>query len=94
MLRQKRPKNTEKHIILKTKFEQLVRKIEESVKKGLRWQPNAILALHTAREDYISEVTEETSFAADRAKRRTNQPKDITLVRQISKNNASLIPSL
>ena len=63
----------------------MVRKIEESLKEGLRWQPNAILALHTAREDYLNEIMEKSSSAADCAERRTTQPEDINLVRQISK---------
>ena len=85
LIRQKRLQRSEKHMIPKTKFEELVRKVGESVKKGLRWQPHAILALHTASEDYLNEVMENSASAADHAKRRTTKPEDIKLVRKISK---------
>ena len=48
--------NSEKQMIPKTKLEQLVKKIAQSVKKDLRWQPNAILALHSTSEEYLNEV--------------------------------------
>ena len=73
--RQKRLQNSEKHMIPKTKFEELVREVGKSIKKGLRWQPNAILALHTASEDYLNEVIEKSPSAADQAKRRTTKPR-------------------
>ena len=72
-------------MVPKTKFEQSVRKIGQSVKKGLRWQPNAILALHTASEGYLKEVIGKSPSATDHSKCRTTQTKDINLVRQISK---------
>ena len=73
--RHKRLQNSEKHMIPKTKFEELVREVGKSIKKGLRWQPNAILALHTASEDYLNEVIEKSPSAADQAKRRTTKPR-------------------
>ena len=86
--RQKSIQNSEKHLIPKTKFEELVKEVGKSIKKRLQWQPNAILALHTASEDYINELMEKSASSADHAKRRTTKPEDIKLVRKISKNNA------
>ena len=72
-------------MIPKIIYEQLVRKIGESVKRGLRWQLNAILALRTASEDYLNKVMKKSFSAADHAKGRTTQAKYVDLVRQISK---------
>ena len=83
--RKKLLQNSEKHMIPKTKFEELVREVGKSIKKGLQWQPNGILAQHTASEDYLNKVMEKYASAADHAKRRTTKPEDIKLVRKISK---------
>ena len=68
-------------MIARTEFEQLVRKLGQSMKKDLCWQKNAILALRTASEGYLYEIMEKSSSIASHAKRRTTQPKVINVVR-------------
>ena len=55
-------------MIPKTRFEELVKEVGESVEKGLRSQQNAILALLTANEDYLHEVMEKSASAVNHAK--------------------------
>ena len=49
----------------------------------LRWQANAIKALHSAAEDYLISLLEDANLLAIHAKRVTVQARDIQLARRI-----------
>ena len=55
----------------------------ERNKCPLRWQKDAIKALHQAAEDYLVTIMEDANLLAIHAKRVTIQPRDIQLARRI-----------
>ena len=55
----------------------------EMNKCPLRWQRDAIKALHQAAEDYLVTIMEDANLLAIHAKRVTVQPRDIQLARRI-----------
>ena len=64
-------------------FFRLVREIAQDVKKEMRFQANALEALHCAAEHYLVGLFEDTNLCALHAKRVTIMPKDIQLARRI-----------
>lgn len=70
-------------LIAKMPFQRLVREIATKIKPDLRWQANAILAIQTSSEDYLTKVFEDSNLCAIHAKRTTIQAKDIRLARRL-----------
>jgi len=64
-------------------FQRLVREIAQDMKKDLRFQSTAFLALQEASEAYLVGLFEDTHLCAIHAKRVTIMPKDIQLARRI-----------
>ena len=61
----------------------LFREIAEDVKKGLRWQAAAIMALQEAMEDYLVNLFCDCVIEAVHGRRVTVMPKDINITRRI-----------
>ena len=61
----------------------LFREIAEDVKKGLRWQVAAIMALQEAMEDYLVNLFCDCVIEAIHGRRVTVMPKDIHITRRI-----------
>lgn len=71
-------------LIRKAPFSRLCREIIESdMKKDLKLQSTALLALQQAAESYLIGLFEDTNLCAIHAKRVTIMPKDIQLARRI-----------
>jgi len=74
-------------LIPKMPFQKLIREITQGKKREdgteWRWQGTAILASHTAAEDYLTVQLEDANVCALHTKRCTVMPKDIQLVRRI-----------
>ena len=76
-------------LIAKRPFSRLVREITQQVlrerggkSKGMNWQATALLAVHTAGEDYLVKVFEAAQLNAAHGKRQTIMPKDMQLSRR------------
>ena len=94
----RRYQKTTELLIRKAPFARLVREICQRLPEGRendpiyrhmtdkRWQANAIMALQEASEDYLIGLFEAANLCAIHAKRVTIQPKDIQLVRRITKD--------
>ncbi len=50
--------------------------------QGMNWQATALLAVHTAGEDYLVKVFEAAQLNAAHGKRQTIMPKDMQLSRR------------
>ena len=61
----------------------LIREIAQDFKLEIRFQTNAIVALHEAMKDYIVKLFEDTVLCCIHAKWVTIMPKDIQLARRI-----------
>ena len=71
-------------LIKKMPFQRLCREITElEVKKNMRFQGSAVLALQTACEAYLVSLFEDTNLCALHAKRVTIHVKDMRLARRI-----------
>lgn len=70
-------------LIRKVPFQRLVREIAQDYKQDIRFQSNAILALHESAEAYLVGLFEDTNLCAIHARRVTIQPKDMQLARRI-----------
>lgn len=70
-------------LIRKLPFQRLVREIAEGVKRDLRFQSTAVMALQEAAEAYLVGLFEDTNRCAIHAKRVTIMPKDMMLARRI-----------
>ena len=83
----KKPFLNQKHatrlLIKKLPFQRLVREIAQDFKSDLRFKATAMLALQEATEAYLFGLFEDTKLAAIHAKRVTDMPKDIQLVRRL-----------
>ena len=85
-------------LIAKRPFSRLVREITQQVClegagkiKMMNWQATALLAIHTAGEDYLVKVFEAARLNAIHCKRQTIMPKDMQLSRRsrrVFDNNA------
>jgi len=64
-------------------FERLVREVSFSMKKDLRWQKTAVLALQEATESYLVDLFIDANLCAIHAKRVTLMVKDMQLARRI-----------
>ncbi|XP_037371155.2 histone H3.3C-like [Talpa occidentalis] len=72
----------------KLPFQRLVREIAQDFKTDLRFQSAVIGALQEASEAYLVGLFEDTNLCAIHAKRVTNMPKDIQLVRHVRGEHA------
>lgn len=72
-------------LIPKKPFGRFARAIGKDIKPDIRFKPEAIIALQHVAEAYVIERLAKASIAAHYAKRITIQPKDMSLVRIISK---------
>ena len=79
----RRYQKTTELLIRKLPFSRLVREIAQDFKTDLRFQPQAIGALHEAAEAYLVGLFEDTNLCAIHAKRVTIMPKDVQLARRI-----------
>ncbi|KAK1370896.1 Histone domain-containing protein [Heracleum sosnowskyi] len=70
-------------LILKLPFQRLVREIAQGIKKDMRFQSHAVVALQEASEAYLVGLFQDTNLCATHAKRVTIMPKDIQLARRI-----------
>jgi histone H3 len=70
-------------LIRKAPFQRLVREIAQDMKRDVRFQSTAVLALQEASEAYLVGLFEDTNLCAIHAKRVTIMPKDIQLARRI-----------
>ena len=70
-------------LIRKLPIARLIREIAQDFKTELRFQKDAIAALHEAVEDYCVKLFEDTNLCAIHAKRVTIMPKDMQLARRI-----------
>ena len=77
-------------LIRKLPFQRLLREISFSIKKDLRWQSTAILALQEAAEDYLVRMFQEVNFCAIHGGRQTIQIKDMYLWKRISGMNSGV----
>ena len=76
-------------LIAKRPFSRLVREVTQQVLregggkiKMMNWQATALLAIHTAGEDYLVKVFEAAQLNAIHCKRQTIMPKDMQLSRR------------
>ena len=71
-------------LIRKLPFQRLIREIgSDFIRKDLRFQGSALLALQEASEAYLMGLFENANLCATHAKRVTVMPKDIQLARRI-----------
>ena len=70
-------------LIPKIPFQRLVREIAQQLNSDLRFQTDAILALHEAAEAYLIGLMEDTNLCAIHANRVTILAKDMLLARRI-----------
>ena len=71
------------HLIPKLPFARLVREIANDIKTELRFQANALAALHEAAEVYLVGLFEDTNLVCLHCKGVTIKPKDLQLARHI-----------
>ena len=79
----RRFQKTTELLIRKAPFQRVVRQIALKIKKDVRFQSTAILALQEASEAYMVGMFEDTNLAALHAKRVTIQPRDMALARRL-----------
>lgn len=70
-------------LIKKAPFERLVRSLAMGVRKNLRWQGTAVLALQEAAEAHLVGLFEDANLCALHAGRVTLMAKDMQLARRI-----------
>ena len=69
--------------IPKAPFRRLVREIASEYKPGIRFQPEAMMALQEVTEVYLTELFANTKLCAMHDNRRTIAAKDMQLARKI-----------
>uniref|UniRef100_A0A5S6Q670 Histone domain-containing protein n=1 Tax=Trichuris muris TaxID=70415 RepID=A0A5S6Q670_TRIMR len=79
----RRYRNSRQLLIRRQPFQRLIRKVAQDLKTDLRFQMEAVLALHEAAEAYLVGLFEDTNLCAKHARRVTIMPKDIQLARRI-----------
>ena len=70
-------------LIRKAPFQRLVREIAQEMKRDVRFQSTALLAIQEAAEMHLIQLFEDTNLCALHAKRVTVMPKDMQLARRI-----------
>lgn len=71
-------------LLPKLSFQRIVREIVQSVTPDeYKWSPNALEALQTSTEAYLTAVFEDTNKAAIHGKRVTIRPEDMHFIRDI-----------
>ena len=76
-------------LIRKLSFQRLVREIAQDVRKDLRFQSSAVMALQEAAEAHIVSLFEDTNRATFHARRVTIQPKDMAFARRLRGERSS-----
>ena len=79
----RRFQKTTELLIRKAPFQRLVREIAQKLKKEVRFQSTAVLALQEASEAYMVGMFEDTNLAALHAKLVTIMPRDMLLARRL-----------
>jgi histone H3 len=79
----RRFQKTTELLIRKAPFQRLVREIAHKLKKEVRFQSTAVLALQEASEAYMVGMFEDTNLAALHAKLVTIMPRDMLLARRL-----------
>ena len=75
-------------LIRKLPFQRLLREISFHVKRDIRWESTAILAMQEAAEDYLVRMFEEINMCAIHGRRQTIQVKDMNLWKRVSGMNS------
>ena len=70
-------------LIRKAPFQRLVKELMQDMRKDLRWNTHALMALQEAAEAYLVKIFEDANLCCIHAKRVTPFPKDIQLLRRI-----------
>ena len=70
-------------LIRKAPFQRLVREIAQEMKRDVRFQSTALMAIQEAAEMHLIQLFEDTNLCALHAKRVTVMPKDMQLARRI-----------
>ena len=70
-------------LIRKLAMARIIQEVAQDFKKDLRFQKDAIAAVHEATESYAVGLMEDTNLCAIHAKRVTIMPKDMQLARRI-----------
>jgi histone H3 len=73
-------------LLKKVPFQRLVREISQQLRFGLRFQPDALLALQESAESFIVGLFDDINLCAIHAKRVTVMPKDMHLALRIRGN--------
>ena len=73
----------DRHLIPKLLFARLIREIANDIKTDMRFQGNALAALHEAAEVYLVGLFEDTNLVCLHCKGVTIAPKDLQLARCI-----------
>ena len=76
-------------LIKKLPFQRLVREIAQDLRKDLRFQSSAVMALQEATEAHIVSLFEETNRATFHARRVTIQSKDMALAQRLRGERSS-----
>ena len=76
-------------LIRKIPFQRFLREISQSIKKDLRWQSTAILAIQEAAESYLVRMFEDVNVCAIHGGRQTIQIKDILLWKRLCGMNST-----
>ena len=64
-------------------MQRLIREVAQDFKSDLRFQSNAVLAIHEAAEAFLVEIFEQANLSAIHANRVTVTQKDIRLVNRL-----------
>ena len=83
----KRYQRSTEMLLRRTPFQRIVREIAKEYNPDFRWQPNALLAIQEATEQYLVGLFEDTNLCAIHAKRVTISKKDMDLARRIRGDN-------
>lgn len=70
-------------LLRKAPFGRLVKEIAQAMKRDVRFQSLAVLALQEAAESHLVQLFEDTNLCALHAKRITIMPRDMQLARRI-----------
>ena len=76
-------------LIRKLPFQRLVREIAQDLRKDLRFQSTAVMALQEAAEAHIVSLFEDTKRATLHARRVTIRPKDMALAQRLRGERSS-----
>ena len=78
--------NTTELLIPKVSFQRVVRELCETIKRDIRFESQALLALQQAAESYLVGLFKDANLCTAHAKRITVRPQDIQLSRRIRRD--------